>query len=163
MLSASAVAALSVCRIPISELFAPIGLHPCTCGRPNFAGHPSLTNSFINLIGSLHAPLRLAFLPLLNHPPIPHPLPRCPFGHSSAHSLCLCLGFHLLPPYHLPHLYPSKFVLQGNLSPVRLVSFLHPRHRKGPFSHRTSLRRAHLRERRHRIRMATLDQRTRSP
>lgn len=116
---------------------------------------------FLLLIGSLHRPLRLAILPLFNHPPVAYPLPRCSIGHSSAHPLCLSICLYLLPPHYLCHLNASKGVIRRDFSPVRLVSFLSPRHRQGLISHRTSLRRAPLRKEHHRVRMATLGERKR--
>ena len=143
MLSASAVAALSVgsfalLKVPLSH-----------------------SNSVFLLIGSLHRPLRLAFLPLFNHPPITYPLPRCSIGHSSAHPLCHRIRLHLLRLHDLPNLYASRGIILGNSSPARLASFLSLRHRQGLISHGASLRRAPLRQGHHRIRMATLGQRTR--
>lgn len=112
-------------------------------------------------IGSLHRPLRLAFLSLFNHPPVTYPLSRCSFRHSSAHPLCHRIRLHLLRPHNLRHLYASRGVILGNNSPTRLVSFLSPRYPQSLISHRTSLRWAPLRKGRHRIRVATLGQRTR--
>ena len=119
------------------------------------------SNYVFLLIDSLHAPLRPAFLPVFNHPPITHTLPRCSFGHPSAHPLCHNICSHLLHPHNLRHLYASRGVVRGDFPPARLVSFLSPRHRQSLISHRTSLRRAPLGKERHRIRMATLGQRPR--
>lgn len=156
MLSASAAVLLSVGRFAISPLLPAIGGLSYA-----FLGVTSQSNHFFLLIGSLHPPLRLAFLPLFNQPPLTYPVPRRSFCHSSAHPLCHSVCLHLLRHHDLRHLYASRGVILGNSSPARLVSFLSPRHRQGLISHRTSLRRAPLRKGHRRIRVAKLDQRTR--
>lgn len=161
MLSASAATALSVSRVALCGPFTAVLLLPDVLGRRDSLDHTRQSNCWSPLIGSLHAPLRLAFLPFFNHPPITDPLPRRSFGHSSAHPLCHGVCLDLLGPHLLRHLYASRGVLLGRLSPTWLVSVLSCRYRQGSSSHRTSLRRAPLRKGRRRIRMATLGQRSR--
>ena len=144
MLSANTAAALSVGHLALEAFFAAICSRSYICGRREIPGDISQSNHLFLPIGSLHAPLRLALLPLFNHPAITDPLSRRSFGHSSAHPLCHSIRFHLLPSYNLRHLHASRAVVLGNLSPTRLVSLFSPRYRQGSISHRTSLRRASL-------------------
>ena len=116
-----------------------------------FKRHGFLKGSFgliisLILIDNLHSPLCLAFLLFFDHPPITCPLPRRSFGRSSAHPLRHCVCLHLLRPHDLRHLHVRRGVILRDVSAIRLVSFLFPRHLQGRLTYRTSLWRAPLRK-----------------